>query len=284
VLVDFLILYGPADRGAAQDLRTALEDDGASCLMRASDGGGQATVTNPLSRMMSEAGVVVLIVSHRGGPAFWAQEDVATVRSVLADGSQANHIAIVLDATTARSVLPHDLASATAYDAGATGWAAVATNLTADAREASRPATVMVGNSMSFVNEIYDDLMSANTGQPAPDRDSHDQLFEPAGDDLVVRSHGQVRTRITPDEYEQRLTPGQLEDVARIEKAMEINLAEWKRVYPTRAVNAADHALFVRVKNALVEDFDSLRHLLEDSGFWLDDHYLSVREALRSAA
>jgi hypothetical protein len=52
-------------------------------------------------------------------------------------------------------------------------------------------------------------------------------------------------------------------------------------VYPTRAVNA-DHALFVRVKEALGEDLDAVRHVLEDSGFWLDDHYRGVRQALRS--
>ena len=284
MLVDFLIVYDSADRGAAEGLRTALENNGASCLLRAPDGVGRATATNPLNRMMSESRVVVLVVSDHGGPAFWQQDDVATIRSLLAAGSQANRIMLVLVSGTARSVLPHDLASVTAYAAGGTGWEAVATDLVVEARSAGRPATVMVGHSMAIVDDIWDDLMTASTGKPSPAPDSHRQLFETEGDDLVVSSHGEVLKRITPDEYEQQLTPGQLEDVARIEKSMEINLAEWKRVYPTRAVNAADHALFIRVKNALGEDLDGVRRLLKHSGFWLDDHYLGVLDALRSNA
>lgn len=284
MLVDFLIVFDPADRGAAKELRAALEDDGSSCLLRATNGAGRDGGANPLSRVMSESGVVVLVVSDRDGATFWTREDMATIRSLLAEGSQANQIALVLVDGMARGELPRDLASATAHDAQPAGWAAVAAALAADARAAARPATVMVGHSMSIVNDIYDDLTTANTGQPAPARDTHDQLYEAAGDDLVVRSHGKVRTRITPAEYQQRLTPGELEDVARIEKAMETNLAEWRRVYPTRAVNAADHAVFARVKKALGEDFKRLQRLLEASGFWLDDHYLSVRDALDSMA
>jgi hypothetical protein len=136
---------------------------------------------------------------------------------------------------------------------------------------------------MAIVDEIWDDLVTAGMSEPAPSR-GHRQLFETVGDQLVVSSHGQELERITPNEYEQRLTPGQLDDVSRIEKSMEINLAEWKRVYPTRAVNTADGASFLRVKNALGEDLDRVRHLLADSGFWLDDHYLGVRDALRSNA
>ena len=85
-------------------------------------------------------------------------------------------------------------------------------------------------------------------------------------DDLVVSSHGVELQRITRDDFNERLTPAQLEDVARIEKSMEINLAAWKRLYPTRAVNAADHELFVRVKDALVEDLDGVSRLLFAGG------------------
>lgn len=281
MLVDFLIVYDRAARSAAEHLRTALENDGASCLLRAPNDVGQATPTNPLNRIMSESSVVVLVVSERVGPAFWQQDDIATIRKLLANGSQANRIVLVLVSGTARSFLPRDLASATVYEAGAGGWAAVAKDLAAETRSAGRPATVMVGRSMAIVDNIGEDLWTASPGQAFLAPDSRRQLFETVGDDLVVRSHGEVLERITPEEYEQRLTPGQLEDVARIEKSMEINLTEWKRVYPTRAVNEADHALFVRVKVALGEDLDAVRHLLEDSGFWLDDHYRYVREALR---
>lgn len=284
MLVDFLIVYDRADQGAAESLRTALEKDGASCLLRAPDNVGQAAATNPLNRIMSESSVVVLVVSEHAGPAFWRQEDIATIRKLLANGSQANRIVLVLVNGTTRRVLPVDLGSATAYDVGATGWAAVATGLVAETRAADRPATVRVGHSMAIIDDIWDDLVRTGTGQPPPIPDSYRQRFETVGDDLVVRSHGTVLQRITPDEYEQRLIPGRLEDVARIEKSMEINLAAWKRVYPTRAVNAADHALFIRVRNALGEDLDAMAQLLMDSGFYLDDHYIGVREALRSSA
>jgi hypothetical protein len=283
MLVDFLIVYDRADRSAAGDLRAALENDGASCLLRASDGVGQATPTTPLNQVMRESSVVALVVSERAGPAFWQQNDIATIRKLLADVNRANRIVLVLVSGTARSVLPPDLASATAYDAGASDWAAVVRALAAEAPSAGRPATVSAGRSMAIIDAIWDDLERARTGQPPPAPDSYGQRFETEGDDLVVRSHGQVLERITPDEYEQRLTPGQLEDVARIEKSMEINLAEWKRVYPTRAVNAADGALFVRVRDALVEDLDAVSHLLQVSGFWLDDHYIGVRGVLRSS-
>ena len=141
----------------------------------------------------------------------------------------------------------------------------------------------MLGHSMAIIDAIWDDFQTAGTDQLPPDPASYRQLFENEGNDLVVRSHGQALQRITPEEYEDQLTSGQLEDVSRIEKSMEINLAEWKRVYPTRAVNPADRELFVSVQNAMGEDLEAVRHLLEASHFWLDDHYLGIRDALRSA-
>src|SRR5687768_8778930 len=96
MLVDILIVYDPGDRHAAEDLRTALENNGASCLLRVPDRVNQGPVTNPLSRAMRESGVVVLIVSARVGPAFWQQDDVATISRLLVDGSLANRIALVL--------------------------------------------------------------------------------------------------------------------------------------------------------------------------------------------
>lgn len=283
MLLDFLIVYDRADRSAAEALRTALENDGASCLLRASDGVGQAIPTNPLNRIMSESSVAVLVVSERAGPAFWQQDDIATIRKLLTGGSQANRIVLVLVSVTARSALPRDLASATAYDVGLASWAAIAANLAAEVLPAARPATVSLGHTLAIADDIYDDMMKSGSAQPSPVPDSYRQRFEVVGDDLVVRSHGEVLQRITPDQYRERLTPGRLEDVARIEKSMEINLAAWKRVYPTRAVNAADHALFVRVKDALGEDLDAVGRLLADGGWYLDDHYIAVREALRSS-
>ena len=165
MLVDFLIVYAPADRGAAEDLRTALENDGARCLLRVSDSVGPAAAANPLNRIMSESEVVVLVVSDRGDRRFWQQDDMATIRSLVVDRSQANRIVLVLVSGTDRSVLPHDLESATAYDAGAAGWAAVATQLAAEGRSAGRPPTVMVGHTMAIVDEISDYL---SAGQPAP--------------------------------------------------------------------------------------------------------------------
>jgi TIR domain len=283
MLVDFLIVYDRVDRGAAEALRAALESNGASCFLRASDGADQAIPTYLLNRMMSQSSAVVLLVSERAGPSFWQQDDVATIRKLLASGSQANRIALVLMSGTARSALPRDLASARAYDAGAVGWVAVSVDLAAETPSAGRPATVSLGHSLAMLDDVWDDV-KASSAQPSPVPDSYRQRFEVVDDDLVVRSHGEVLHRITPDEYNERLTPGQLEDVARIEKSMEINLAAWKRVYPTRAVNSADHALFVRVKDALVEDLDAVGRLLVDGGWYLDDHYLAVREALRSSA
>ena len=96
MLVDFLIVYDRVDRGAAEALRTALEDNDASCLLRASDGANQVISTHPLNQMMSQSSAVVLLVSERAGPAFWQQDDVATIREMLASGSQANRIVLVL--------------------------------------------------------------------------------------------------------------------------------------------------------------------------------------------
>jgi hypothetical protein len=282
--MDFLIVFDSADRSAAEDLRTALEDAGTSCLLRPSAKVGQTTTANPLSRMMSESEVVALLVSDRGGAAFWQQHDIAAIRSLLAIGSQANSVVLVLVSGTPRSVLPPDLKSATTYETDGAGWETIAADLLAATRSTKRPATVMIGHSMAIVDDIWDDLQTASTGQPDPGSSGYRQLFETEGNDLVISSHGEELQRITPKEYQERLTPGQLEDVARIEKSMEINLAAWKSVYPTRAVREADGVLFVRIKNALGEDLDRVRHLLQDSGFYLDDHYLGVREALRSNA
>jgi hypothetical protein len=283
VLVDFLIVYNPVDRGAAEALRAALESNGASCLLRASDGADQASPAYPLNQIMSQSSAAVVLVSERAGPVFWQQGDVATIRKLLSIGSRANRIVLVLVSGTARSALPRDLVSVTAVDAGTAGWAAVAADLTAEKRAAGRPATVSIGHSLAFIDDIWDGMMKTRDAQPPPVPD-FGQRYEVVDDDLVVSSHGEVLHRITPDKYKERLTPSQLEDVARIEKSMEINLAAWKRVYPTRAVNPADHAVFVRVKEALVEDLDAVERLLIVGGWYLDDHYVAVRDTLRSRA
>lgn len=231
---------------------------------------------------MSEAGVVVLVVSDKGAPAVWQQDDMSTIHDLLAGGNHANRIVLVVASGTARSVLPADVASATAYEAETAGLTAVAAEIAAEARSAGRPATVMVGRMMAMIDDIWNDMEAAR-GQPPTVPAGHGQRFETLGEDLLVTTHGDLR-RITPDEYRQQLSSGQLDDVARIEKSMEINLSEWKRVYPTRAVNPADHVLFVRVKEALGEDLEGVIRLLGSAGFYLDDHYLGVREALRSNA
>ena len=283
MLVDFLIVYDRVDRGAAEALRTALENNDASCLLRASDGANQAISTHTLNQMMSQSSAVVLLVSERAGPAFWQQHDVATIREMLASGSQANRIVLVLVSGAARSALPRDLASATAYDAGADGWVVVSADLAAGTSSAGRPATVSFGRSLAIAEDIWDELKRTGSTQPSYNPDSYSQRYEVVDDDLVVSSHGVELQRITRDEFNERLTPTQLEDVARIEKSMEINLAAWKRVYPTRAVNAEDHELFVRVKDALGEDLDAVSRLLFAGGWHLEDHYVAIREAIRSS-
>jgi hypothetical protein len=62
---------------------------------------------------------------------------------------------------------------------------------------------------------------------------------------------------------------------------MEINLAAWERAYPHRALSPEDRAIADRTLDAMGEDLASVLDLVEQSGFYLDDHYQSVRYALR---
>jgi len=62
---------------------------------------------------------------------------------------------------------------------------------------------------------------------------------------------------------------------------MELNLAAWEDASRNRAQTASDQEIADRAITAMGEDLDLVLYLLEQSGFFLDDHYRRVRDVLR---
>ena len=102
--------------------------------------------------------------------------------------------------------------------------------------------------------------------------------------DIVVRSHGLEQQRLTRKQFEEKLTPDQLRHILVLERSMETNVALWERTYPGRTLDPENRAEADRALEAMYEDLDAVLDTLEESGFWLDDHYLDVQRLLRTHA
>lgn len=111
--------------------------------------------------------------------------------------------------------------------------------------------------------------------------------IEKEGDALVSKNQGVVMQRVTFDDFE-KLPDDVLLHIKTLERSMQNYYAIWSAVYPTLSLEI-DPVKKIKIELALKQeilamknDLERILKFLEDCGFWLDDHYLGIRETLKN--
>ncbi len=111
--------------------------------------------------------------------------------------------------------------------------------------------------------------------------------IEKEGDALVSKNQGVVMQRITFADFE-KLPDDVLLHIKTLERSMQNYYAIWSAVYPTLSLEI-DPVKKVKIELSLRQEVLSMKNdlerilkFLEDCGFWLDDHYLGIRDTLKN--
>jgi hypothetical protein len=126
-----------------------------------------------------------------------------------------------------------------------------------------------------------------NKEEPSINPSGYSMKIEKEGESLVKKSKGIVLQRLTASELE-KLPEETLIHVKTLEKSMQNYYKIWSNTYPQLSliidpIQKSKIELSLRQEVLLMKnDFERILKFLEDCGFQLDDHYLAIRDALRS--
>jgi len=114
----------------------------------------------------------------------------------------------------------------------------------------------------------------------------HRMTIERDGDSLIGKENGVVVQRISGVDLE-KLPPEVWKHIQILERSMQNYYQIWSATYPQLAL-LSDPLQKAKVELALRQellamkkDLENILQFLEQCGFWLDDHYLGIRDALR---
>ncbi len=146
-----------------------------------------------------------------------------------------------------------------------------------------------VASAIGLFDKIADQIERFLTKKPAPSvPKEHRLMFERSGDTIVAKSSGTVIKTITADDL-QNLPESQLRHVKVFEQAMENHYSIWEAVYPKLALEVdpirkaqIEKQLQDTIRN-MKKDLNGVCKFLEDCGFYLDDHYMHIKDLVNQA-
>lgn len=141
---------------------------------------------------------------------------------------------------------------------------------------------------VELIDKMADQIDRFITKKPEPEvPEEHRRKFEKEGDTIVSKFHGKVQQRITAQDL-QKLPEATLRHVQVLEKSMENHYAVWAVVYPQLAT-MVDPIAKAKIEQQLKEiikemkgDLVGILEFLEQAGFYLDDHYIHIRNVVES--
>jgi len=155
-----------------------------------------------------------------------------------------------------------------------------------DAIAAITAATSAVG----LVDKIWDEVERFTSKHSETDIPrEHRQKIQKEGDAIVSRIHGQVYQTITAQDLE-KLPEATLRHIKVLEQSMENHYAVWASVYPQIALvidPIAKAKTEIQLKDIIVgmkADLDGVLDFLQQSGLYLDDHYMHIRSVVGEMA
>jgi len=232
-----------------------------------------------LKSALAGSRVTTVLVSRHSDKAWYQQEEIAIAISLVREKAAAHRVMPVLLKGGRLKDVPYGLNSLGLLREDDLGLDEVARRLVTGLKDLPRrPGTAMLGRSTAMLDQIWSRMEPVLQDKRQRVPEEYRIRFVTEGTDLVLREHGKERIRITRGQFEKRLTPAQLEYVETLEQSMEVNLALWNREYPRRSISRKSKARVTRAVAAMAQDFVGILTMLEAAGFWLDDHYESVRQ------
>lgn len=142
---------------------------------------------------------------------------------------------------------------------------------------------------VGLIDKIADQIDRFMTKTPEPAVPNEHRLkIEKEGDAIVSKYDGQELKRITAQDL-QKLSEATLRHIKVFEQSMENHYSIWAAAYPQLAL-AVDPIAKAKTEQQLrgivagmKGDLEGILRFLEDSGLHLDDHYMHIRDVVRSA-
>lgn len=142
---------------------------------------------------------------------------------------------------------------------------------------------------VGLIDKIADQVDRFLTKRPEPAvPKEHRMQIAREGDAIVSKSYGKVQQRITAQDL-QKLPEATLRHVKVFEQSMENHYSIWAAVYPQLAIaidpiaKAKTEQQLKAVIAGMKGDLEGILSFLEQAGLYLDDHYIHVRDVVRSA-
>ena len=144
-------------------------------------------------------------------------------------------------------------------------------------------------SAVGLIDKIGDQIDRFINRQPEPDVPvEHSYKIEKEGDAIVSNLGGQRKQKITAQDL-QNLPLGTLKHIQVLEKSMNNHYNIWAAVYPTLALTVdpiAKAKIEQQLRDIIADmkgDLEAILDFLEkDCRLELDDHYLGIRNLVRS--
>lgn len=160
---------------------------------------------------------------------------------------------------------------------------AVQTNFAQGDRLRGYPAFAAFSQGVTIMDQVGEAVVAYANQQPATAVGPHTAVFQ-ARDGLIVRHSPFHHQSITPEQFQERLSPDDLAHIHTLAHSMEQHYQQWQTLYPQRnaLANAEQNKLVQGRLEALVQeiahDLGRIIHYLDKLGFMLDDHYFRYRD------
>jgi len=240
-----------------------------------------------LKKAMVAASVIVVLVSEHSDDAYYLQEEVAIAVSLHRADPEAYRVIPVLLAGAEPDHRPYGTFILHALRQNGDSWTNVAAAVAVAAAAAGSAIDPCrsISNSTRGLDQLWAWLEPALTDKTQRVPEDYRMRYGLEGGDLVgVYQNGTVAQRASRDELDQRLESHQLRHIEVLDRSMAVNVAIWETHYPERVLDDRSKRLADDATDALADDLLSVLDIVEDAGFWLDDHYESVRQILRRRA
>jgi hypothetical protein len=143
-------------------------------------------------------------------------------------------------------------------------------------------AFVSFSQGIDIMGEIGDEVFDYATDSQTVGTE-HRRIVEALEGVIVNRSHGQIET-ITPEQFEEKLGPDDLEHIHTLAEAMENHYQQWRTIYPKRgrysrpAQNKKVQQQLDELVKEVAQELGRIVRYLDRLGFSLDDHYQRYRD------
>jgi hypothetical protein len=280
---DVFVAHASQDLAAARKLSDALDGHGLRCFLDAERFRGGASWPVELKWALSRSKVIAVLVSEHSDEAYYLQEEVAIAVTLYRSAPKAVRVVPVLLEGAERSHLPYGTFRLHSLQLDEGGWPAVAESLASVVRElGDRPPGPALANATRLVDKLWSGLEPALTDRRYRVPDEYRLHYALDGEDVIaVQRAGGEQQRVTRAELERRLERDQLRHIRVLERSMEVNLAIWEERYPKRVLDKRSRRRAEEAAAALAEDLAGVLDAVEQSGLYLDDHYLDVRQVVR---